>query len=132
MTRSASFRFWIVKMIRLFAKYASVGVINTLLHWAVFAGMYALGYQQSISNLVAFCIAVTFSFFANAKWTFNAEATTSRYFLYLAFMGAMAAAVGWIADRLHVHPIITLVLFSGISLVCGFVYSKFFIFRESK
>lgn len=119
-------------MFRLFARYASVGVINTLIHWAVFAAIYACGYTQSLSNLAAFCVAVTFSFFANAKWTFNAEATTTRYFLYIIFMGAMATAVGWMADRLHVYPVMTLVIFSAISLVSGFVYSNFFVFKEKK
>jgi putative flippase GtrA len=119
-------------MFKLFARYTSVGVINTLIHWAVFAALYACGFSQSVSNLVAFCIAVTFSFFANAKWTFNAEATTTRYLSYICFMGVMAAAVGWIADYMHINPIVTLVFFSALSLICGFAYSKFFVFRTSK
>ncbi|MCZ4060766.1 GtrA family protein [Pantoea sp. LMR881] len=119
-------------MIKLFARYASIGVLNTLIHWAVFAAIYACGFKQSLSNFAAFCIAVTFSFFANAKWTFNSEATTARYILYIIFMGAMATSIGWLADHMHINPLITLVIFSAISLVCGFIYSKFFVFRESK
>ena len=119
-------------MLRLFARYTSVGVINTLIHWGVFAALYAIVGSQSLSNLAAFCVAVTFSFFANAKWTFNAEATTTRYLLYICFMGAMATAVGWTADYLHINPIVTLVFFSALSLICGFAYSKFFVFRTSK
>ncbi|MGK3114142.1 GtrA family protein [Candidatus Pantoea formicae] len=118
-------------MLRLFARYTSVGVINTVIHWAVFGALFASGANQSTSNLAAFCVAVTFSFFANAKWTFNAEATTARYFLYIFFMGALALSVGWIADRLHISPIVTLIFFSALSLVCGFAYSKFFVFRKS-
>jgi putative flippase GtrA len=118
-------------MLRLFARYVSVGVINTLIHWAVFVALFASGASQSMSNLAAFCVAVTFSFFANAKWTFNAEATTTRYFLFIFFMGAMALSVGWTADRLHISPIVTLIFFSALSLVCGFAYSKFFVFRKS-
>lgn len=118
-------------MLRLFARYTSVGVVNTAIHWAVFGALLASGAKQSTANLAAFCVAVTFSFFANAKWTFNAEATTARYFLYIFFMGAMAVSVGWTADRLHINPIVTLIVFSALSLVCGFVYSKFFVFRKS-
>ncbi|ALV91770.1 MULTISPECIES: GtrA family protein [Pantoea] len=118
-------------MLRLFARYTSVGVVNTAIHWAVFGALLASGAKQSMANLAAFCVAVTFSFFANAKWTFNAEATTARYFLYIFFMGAMAVSVGWTADRLHINPIVTLIFFSALSLVCGFVYSKFFVFRKS-
>ena len=118
-------------MLKLFARYTSVGVINTLIHWAVFAALFASGANQSTSNLAAFCVAVTFSFFANAKWTFNAEATTARYFLYIFFMGALSLSVGWAADRHHISPIVTLIFFSVLSLFCCFAYLKSFEFRNS-
>lgn len=119
-------------MLKIFSKYASVGVVNTLIHWIFFAIMSRAGLSQSLSNFSAFCIAVTFSFLANARWTFNSQATRGRYILYVLFMGVLAAAVGWYADDMKINPIITLVTFSVISLVCGFVYSKFVIFREKK
>jgi hypothetical protein len=90
------------------------------------------GASQTIANLAAFCVAVTFSFFVNARWTFKAQATTVRYVLYVIFMGAMAAGVGKLADRAHINPVITLVAFSAISLVFGFIYSRFIVFRVKK
>jgi len=119
-------------MVKLFARYASVGVINTLIHWMVFTVLYTEGQTQSLSNFAAFCFAVTFSFFANAKWTFRAEATTIRYLLYLFFMGGMASGVGLYADRTHANPMVTLIVFSLISLICGFIYSKFIVFKDQK
>lgn len=131
-TRSGSFLMMGGKMFKRFTKYASIGVVNTMIHWVIFGTMYNLGFKQSVSNLIAFCAAVTFSFFANARWTFNAQATTSRYLFYTVFMGGMALAVGWAADHAHINPLLTLILFSIVSLVCGFAYSKLFIFRESR
>ncbi|RTY56868.1 GtrA family protein [Pantoea sp. YU22] len=119
-------------MAKLFARYFSVGIINTLIHWVVFTALYTEGQTQSLSNFAAFCFAVTFSFFANAKWTFNAEITTIRYLLYLFFMGGMASAVGLYADRTHSNPIVTLVAFSAISLICGFIYSKYIVFKDRR
>ncbi|WP_455916087.1 GtrA family protein [Pantoea agglomerans] len=119
-------------MLKLFARYASVGVLNTLIHWAVFTALYAHGSSQSLSNFTAFCVAVTFSFFVNAKWTFNQEATTTRYLLYVVFMGAMAGAIGWLADKMHIPALITLIIFSALSLFCGFAYSKLLIFRDKQ
>lgn len=119
-------------MLKLFVRYASVGVVNTLLHWVIFTAIYMAGFSQSLSNLIAFCSAVTFSFFANAKWTFNSEATTCRYMMYVVFMGAVAAATGWYADKTAIPPLITLISFSMISLVCGFIYSRFIVFRDKK
>lgn len=119
-------------MLRLFTRYASIGIINTLIHWVIFGVLYYLGCTQALSNLIAFCVAVTFSFFANAKWTFNAQATKLRYLLYTAFMGAMALVIGEVADHISLNPAFTLVLFSVISFFCGFIYSKYFVFREGK
>ncbi|MGL9735400.1 MAG: GtrA family protein [Symbiopectobacterium sp.] len=67
-------------MFKLFSQYVSVGVLNTGIHWSCFAALFSLiGLNQSLSNFVAFCVAVTFSFIANAKCTFKANVTTSRY-----------------------------------------------------
>ncbi|WP_343553212.1 GtrA family protein [Pantoea sp.] len=119
-------------MLKLFARYSSIGVINTLLHWAVFALLYALGSSQSIANVAAFCLAVTFSFYANARWTFNSEATGKRYSLYVIFMGAVALGIGHLADRIVLNPLITLITFSLVSLIAGFIYSHFIVFRIKK
>lgn len=123
----------ISQMIQLFSRYISVGVINTGLHWVCFGALVQfLGATQAVSNVVAFCVAVTFSFFANAKWTFKSQATPWRYSAFVLFMGAMAAITGHIADLLRAPPFITLILFSGFSLIIGFVYSKFIVFRDAK
>ncbi|HHR9803548.1 TPA: GtrA family protein [Salmonella enterica subsp. enterica serovar Mbandaka] len=120
-------------MLRLFAKYTSIGILNTLIHWVVFAVcIYGLHTNQALANFAGFVIAVSFSFYANAKFTFNAATTTSRYMLYVGFMGTLSAAVGWAADMCGLPPLVTLVTFSAISLVCGFVYSKYIVFRDAK
>lgn len=120
-------------MLKLFTKYASVGVLNTLIHWVVFAAcFYALGTSQALANFSGFVVAVSFSFFANARFTFNSSTTTTRYMLYVGFMGSLSAAVGWAADECSLPPVVTLVVFSAISLVCGFIYSKYIVFREAK
>ncbi|MEG5743156.1 GtrA family protein [Enterobacter hormaechei] len=120
-------------MLKLFAKYTSIGVINTLIHWVVFAVcIYAFHTSQALGNFAGFVVAVSFSFFANARFTFKSSTTTMRYMLYVGFMGSLSAAVGWAADKSGMAPIVTLILFSAISLVCGFIYSKFIVFRDAK
>lgn len=52
--------------------------------------------------------------------------------IYLGFMGAMAASVGQMSDTLELPSIVTLVTFSAVSLVMGFFYSKYIVFRERK
>ena len=120
-------------MLKLFAKYTSIGIINTLIHWVVFAVcIYVFHTSQALANFAGFVFAVSFSFFANARFTFNASTTTMHYMLYVGFMGSLSAAIGWAADKASLAPIVTLVVFSAISLVCGFVYSKYIVFRDAK
>lgn len=119
-------------MLKLFARYSSVGVMNTLIHWLVFAFLYSQHADQTLSNFAAFCVAVTFSFFVNARWTFNTKVTTIHYVLYVCFMGSVAAGVGWLADHTHIAPLATLIAFSVISLISGFIYSNFIVFRVKK
>lgn len=123
----------IVIMLKLFTKYTSIGLINTLIHWVVFAVcIYIFFTSQALANFAGFIVAVSFSFFANARFTFETHTTPLRYMLYTGFMGSLSAAVGWSADKSGLAPIVTLVAFSVISLVCGFFYSKFIVFRDAK
>jgi hypothetical protein len=47
-------------------------------------------------------------------------------------MGIMAGLTGYLADSVGAPPIVTLLAFSGFSLVAGFIYSKFIVFRDAK
>ncbi|MCW4651040.1 GtrA family protein [Pseudomonas aeruginosa] len=113
-----------------FLRFALVGAVNTGIHWTIFGAAVYLGLSQALSNLIAFLCAVTFSFFANAAFTFKAPPTAIRYLSFTLFMGTMAAAFGCAADILHINPLITLISFSGLSLVAGFIYSRYFVFKE--
>lgn len=120
-------------MIKTIAKYIVVGGFNTLIHWITFAIIYyAFGHNQMISNFAGFCVAVTFSFFVNAKWTFESEHTKKRFLLYVGFMGTLALSCGYFAERIDLNPIFTLIIFSIISLFIGFIYSKLVVFKGEK
>jgi len=118
-------------MLKVFVKYAMVGGLNTAIHWITFAIVYhVIEHDQMISNFAGFCVAVTFSFFVNAKWTFQSEHTPLRYFMYVGFMGALALLCGYTADAIDLNPLVTLIAFSAISLFIGFLYSSFIVFKE--
>ena len=120
-------------MLKLFAKYTTVGVLNTGLHWLIFTLLhFAAGLDQARSNLASFCVAATFSFYVNARYTFQADATGVRYLLFMGFMGLCSWLVGYVGDQLQLHALITLVAFSAISLVVGFGYSSLFVFKARK
>ncbi|WLG26000.1 GtrA family protein [Pseudomonas lurida] len=120
-------------LINLFKRYATVGVLNTAVHWLVFLlTFYVIGFEQSVSNFIAFCVAVSFSFVVNARFTFKRKATGVMYVAYIVFMGCLSLLVGAISDFFQFIPLMTLIVFSVVSLVVGFLFSKFIIFRDAK
>lgn len=113
-----------------FSRYTLVGIANTAMHWCVFALVLWLTGKQSCGNAAGFAAAVTFSFFANARFTFRERPTLVRYLLYTSFMAAMSYLFGFIADKNDLHPVITLVAFSAFSLVAGFLFADKIVFKK--
>ncbi|PRA29214.1 GtrA family protein [Pseudomonas poae] len=114
-----------------FSSYSVIGIANTVIHWQMFfvcRTAFELG--QALSNFLAFCVAATFSFYLNALYTFAMPASLGRYLLFMSCMGGLALAVGWLADHLHLPGLVTVGVFSLLSLVCGFLLAKRIVFRE--
>lgn len=114
-----------------FARYGLVGIGNTLVHWLVFFILHLpLGQSQALSNLLAFTVAATLSYFLNARFTFGTRPGGWRYLLFLLGMGCLSLLLGAISDRAHLSPWLTLVTFSAISLIVGYGFSSNVVFRR--
>ncbi len=114
-----------------FSSYTVIGIANTVIHWQLFfVFRAALDLSQVVSNVLAFCVAASFSFYVNAIYTFSTPPSLPRYTLFIACMGSVSLGVGWLADRWQAPGIITVMVFSLISLVCGFLLSRCVVFRE--
>jgi putative flippase GtrA len=113
-----------------FSTYALVGLANTLLHWQMFFVLrVAVGLDQSTSNLAAFCVAASFSYYLNAIYTFDAKLSAMGYLVFLCLMGALSYVVGYLGDRWQIHGLLTVAAFSLLSLVLGFLLSRYVVFR---
>lgn len=112
-----------------FIKYALIGVLNTAIHWGSFYLLFYFNSNQGLSNSIAFLIAVTFSYFVNAKLNFKAPLDLFKYLCFVAFMAVLAFATGYCAELFELPPLLMLILFSGISLILGFLFSKWVVFR---
>jgi len=113
------------------SSYTVIGVANTLIHWQIFFLLsVAAGWRQAVSNLAAFCVAASFSFYMNALYTFDSKLSVGGYSLFMAAMGALSYGVGYLGDLWRLHGLLTVALFSALSLVLGFLFSKYVVFRE--
>lgn len=113
-----------------FSLYTFIGIFNTGVHWIIFAALFAQGVSQAWSNLAGFLAASLFSYVVNSKYTFQTEINLKRYLLFMFGMALISLAVGWMGDFFAWHPLITLISFSLISLILGFLWSKFVVFRD--
>ena len=114
-----------------FSTYAVVGVANTLIHWQLFYVLRtAAEWTQAASNVSAFCVAAAFSLYVHALYTFDAKYSVLRYLVYLCFMGVMSFVVGHFADVWNLHGLVTVATFSFLSLICGWLFSRFFLFSD--
>lgn len=114
-----------------FIKYAFIGTINTLLHINVFFILYSLfSINQATSNLIAFLIAVTFSYFINSKYNFKSQYNIKKYVCFVVIMGVISFGIGFISDQNQINPFMTIISFTLISFILGFLVSKYLIFKE--
>ena len=112
-----------------FLRYALIGVANTAIHAAVMTALLkSRRTRLAFANTTAFLCAVTFSFFANAYWTFSTSTSWVRYLAFVLFMGCLAYITGLVGDRVRAHPAAVFFIFTGISLVAGFAFSRFVVF----
>ncbi len=114
-----------------FSRYLLIGILNTFIHWTVFVAL-CLGWQapQSLANAAGFIAAGSFSFYANALYTFNAQLSWSGYLLFISLMGGLSFVVGHIADLRQTPLLVTLVVSSGLGLSLGYCCSRYLIFRR--
>lgn len=111
--------------------YSFIGIFNTLLHFSIFYLLVFLSFKQALANFFAFLFAATFSYFMNAKFTFKANYNFKKHLLFLGLMGSLSFFLGLLADILQLPALLTPIIFSALSLILGFLLSKFFIFGSS-
>lgn len=110
--------------------YGFVGLGNTCVHGVAFAILVKLGMEQSFSNFIAFLIAVTFSFYANAFFTFKKQPTLQRFLKLSSFMAVLSYLGGWVGDYFELHFLQTFILWSLFSFIVGFIFSKLVVFNQ--
>ena len=117
------------KVSRQFFAYCAIGVLNTVVHYAVFAATLMVINSQALANTFAFGVAVTVSFFLNSKITFQKQVSLKRYFKLTLANGLVAFTFGAMGDILALHPLLTFVSYCVVNPIIGFLLAKFFVFK---
>jgi len=124
-------------MLKQFAKFALVGVLNTAIHYGVFYSLYEFaGLHYLLASGIGFGLAVTNSYFCNKFWTFKSrKADVRREFAKFFIVNIMSlsvnlACMATLVKLLSMDPRIAQLLTIGFTLVINFLGNKFWTFRE--
>lgn len=118
-------------MLKQFRSYSLIGVLNTVIHIAVFALLHANNVSATWANGVAFLSTATFSYWANAKWTFQQSfQSLPSYLIFVAWLGSLALFSGWLMDYLAWSSWLSIPFFMGMSVVLGFLGVKKMVFNK--
>ena len=119
------------------AKFAAVGVANTVLDFAVFSALvYAAGMQPTMANLISYSCGIANSFIFNKHWTFaetRKQGLVQRQFALFAASNlvglGIASAIVWaLADP--IGPIGAKVAAIGATFVWNYLTSRHLVFRD--
>lgn len=120
--------------------YLIFGGLTTVVSLASFwVCTYPLRINVLISNVISWICAVTFAYFTNAKWVFEARPATrgeafrqfvSFYAGRLATLGVEEAILLVFVTLLHGNEMIVKVIAQVVVVVLNYVVSKLFVFRK--
>jgi len=118
---------------RAFLVFGVIGVINTLLHSGTVILLVETGLTGPVAaNVAGFAVANTVSFFANCRYTFHTAPDWQRYRKFLAVSMvslALTVALSALAETMHWHYLIGLLLVLLFGPVLTFALHRAFTFR---
>lgn len=121
-----------------FLLYCLVGAINTFVGFGIIFILTFVGILPELANFLGYCIGIVCSFFLNNKITFSRNKMDKAQGL-LKFAGSMGVAylvnlvVLFLSYRIFgLNVYLSQILAGGSYTLCGFLLSKFFVWREDK
>jgi putative flippase GtrA len=119
-----------------FARYVAVGVVNTLLGWAVIFGcMWGLGWSPEASNVAGYAVGLVISYALNRLYTFESNAPKAGEFgrflaiFAIAYLANLAVLV-LLVRGLGVHEGVSQVVAGVVYVVGSYLLNRSFTFRS--
>lgn len=130
------------KALHQFAKFAVIGVVNTLIDFAIYyiltRVVLIFGGNVYIANTIGFIAGATFSYFANRTWTFSVQnkagVTEAAKFYGTAASGyAINMLVFYFSiSFLGIFDLVAKVIATLVAIFWNFFVTKFFVFGSKK
>ncbi len=121
-----------------FLKFNAVGLLNTLIDFAVFTLLHSLGMMNSPAQVISYSAGTANSFFWNKKVTFRDRATAQRdsgrlqlvkfIVLNLAVLGISVLLMHFLTDSFGIQVLIAKVLVTFVTVIINFFGSRMWVF----
>ena len=112
-----------------FFSFCIIGVFNTGIHFLLFIQIMEFVTSQTIANFLGFVGGVIFSFFMNARFTFQKKASVGRLGKMFLVSGSLSLIFGGAGDLFSWHPYLTFLVFIIFNPIVSFVLTKKIVFN---
>lgn len=119
--------------------YLVFGVLTTLVDWVAYRVLRLSGLGYMFSNVVAWGAAVVFAFVTNKFMVFNSKSVDRLIIIkeFISFVGARVfslllqlAGIELMIDYANINEYIAKAVMTVVVVVCNYVFSKLFIFKD--
>lgn len=121
-----------------FLKFNAVGLLNTLIDFAVFTLLHSLGMMNAPAQVISYSAGTANSFFWNKKVTFRDRAANQRgsdrlqlvkfIVLNLAVLGISVLLMHFLTDSFGIQVLIAKVLVTFVTVIINFFGSRMWVF----
>jgi putative flippase GtrA len=120
-----------------FVKFNLVGVLNTLVDYAIYSLLVSLGMQYLAAQVVSYSAGMANSFLMNKHWTFAERKTAVSGAQFLRFTVLNLSTLGLSLLVLYVlsrqwglHPMVSKLAVTVLTMIVNFVGSKYWVYRK--
>jgi putative flippase GtrA len=136
-----------MKIKEFFVKYKEIilylvfGVLTTAVSIGTFALTELVGIHELVGNIISWVVSVTFAFFTNRIWVFDAKTDSTKSFFVQFVLFYLSRIATFLVEELiifvcvtllHFNPMVIKIIAQVIVIVLNFVVSKLVVFRKKK
>ncbi len=125
-------------IVRQFTKFALVGLLNTLIDYAVFAGLvFAVHIHYLVANIISFSLAATNSYLLNRRWTFRSRNPAWRneavkfFIIIILGLGLNEVILFLLVDKAHIHALLAKAAGIVVVMFWNFLGTRLWAFRQT-
>jgi putative flippase GtrA len=136
-----------MKLKEFFVKYKEIilylvfGVLTTAVSIGTFALTELVGIHELVGNIISWVVSVTFAFFTNRIWVFDAKTDSTKSFFVQFVLFYLSRIATFLVEELiifvcvtllHFNPMVIKIIAQVIVIILNFVVSKLVVFRKKK